>query len=518
MKKKLLQAIALLITVITVFALFACGMGDMKPMYPNATPDTGGSMDSSEDTNDEYREYEELGFILAEEYPLSSFTANVNTASYTRVRDLIQSGQSVPSDAVRAEEFINYFKYNVPEPEAGEVFGVVTEMGHTPWNEESYLLRISLKARETERKAAHYVFLMDISGSMTAYNKLPYVKRSLGYLIGSMSEYDRLTVITYSYESKVLFENKSVADAAEMISLIEKQYASGATYAYNALEQAYGLAHKYFIPGGNNRVMIATDGDFNVGPTSDDEFTELVQSLRQECIEKEQTVYLTTLGYGDGNLHDSKLDIMAQYGDGNYIYVDSIGYAETLFSEKISHLTTVAKDVKLQVDFNPALVKGYRIIGYDTRQISSDDFENDQTDGGEVGAGQRVTVLYEVIPQGSDFEIAPTGRPSGDTSTTASDFAFTFRIKYKDADREGEIITKEYAGDYGMLQNELSEDYRFLCSLTEFAMILRNSKYIGSTDITLMTSYNRIKELNSVNNDREKQELAALILSYASRL
>ena len=355
------------------------------------------------DTN-EYDDLAENSWMSVSTSPFSTFAADVYTASYAQIRINIVNGYGVDASMVRIEEMINYFNYDYEEPKGNEKFAVCTEYTDCPWNEDTQLALVSLSTEKidfSEAPDSNLVFLIDTSGSMFDSNKLPLVQQSMMMLAENLDENDRISIVTYAGSDTVVLEGESGENYYEIVSAIESLEAAGSTNASSGIETAYELAEEYFIEGGNNRVILATDGDFNVGVTSEGELEKLISK------KKESGVYLSVLGFGYGNYKDNKLETLADKGNGNYAYIDTIFEAKkALVDDMGATLVAVAKDVKLQVEFNPELVKGYRLIGYENRVMAAEDFADDTKDGGEMGAGHNVTAIYEIVPVDSDMEIS----------------------------------------------------------------------------------------------------------------
>ena len=335
-------------------------------------------------------------FFSAYEDPLSTFGVDVDTASYANMRRFLTSQQLPPPNAVRIEEFVNYFSYDYPQPAAGQPFSVNVEAANCPWHAGHQLVRIALKGKEIprdQRPASNLVFLVDVSGSMQAENKLPLVKFGLNLLTQQMTESDRVAIVTYSDSAVQRLESTNGTNKQQIHEVIDSLQAAGSTNGAAGIQLAYRAAIDHFIDGGTNRVILCTDGDFNVGVTGDDELVKMIQ-------ERARTkVFFSVFGFGMGNLKDGKLEKLADKGNGHYAYIDGQREAHKMFvDELVGTLVTIAKDVKLQVEFNPNQVGGYRLIGYENRVMASQDFNNDKKDAGEVGAGHTVTALYEIIP------------------------------------------------------------------------------------------------------------------------
>ncbi|MBQ7371517.1 MAG: von Willebrand factor type A domain-containing protein, partial [Blautia sp.] len=343
---------------------------------------------------EEYSYQEENSWMSVKTSPFSTFAADVDTASYANLRRMILRGQEIPADAVRIEEMINYFSYDYAKPQGDEPFSVTTEIAPCPWNADTELLLIGLQAKkmeQEERPASNLVFLIDVSGSMGDPDKLPLVQRSIHLLAENLGPKDRISIVTYADGDEVVLEGVSGEKQAEISAAMEDLMAGGGTNGSAGIQTAYEIAEKFFIPGGNNRIILATDGDLNIGITDEGSLTHLIKEKAKSG------VFLSVLGFGFGNLSDTNMEALADNGNGNYSYIDSVSEArKVLIDEMGATLFTVAKDVKLQVEFNPERIKGYRLIGYENRTMAAEDFSDDSKDGGEIGAGHRVTALYEI--------------------------------------------------------------------------------------------------------------------------
>ena len=378
---------------------------------------------------EEWSPIEEAGFISVRTQPFSTFAADVDTASYSSLRRKLLEplaydergwgdGEGIDNSAIRIEEMMNYFRYSYPEPEEGEKFGVTTTLNTCPWNEDALLLKVGIRAEEApvDPRGSNIVFLIDTSGSMFDFDKLPLVKRSLEILMDKLGENDRISIVTYAGSEEVVLEGASGADRDRIMEAINSLEAWGSTWGEGGINRAYEIASKYYIENGNNRVILCTDGDFNVGVSSEAGLKDLISEKRNSG------VFFSCLGFGEGNYSDTTMETLADNGNGNYFYIDCEREAERALSEEFfSTIYTVAKDTKFQIEFNPSRVKGYRLIGYENRKMAAEDFADDTKDGGEVGAGQVVTVLYEVIPVGSDYDIPEVAsRYSGTVQETGA--------------------------------------------------------------------------------------------------
>ncbi|MBQ1410405.1 MAG: VWA domain-containing protein [Oscillospiraceae bacterium] len=432
---------------------------------------------------EEYDYLPENSFQSVAANPFATFAADVDTASYSNFRRQIVNGQKVQPDSVRVEEFINYFHYDYPEPESDEPFSVSTEIAPCPWNEKTQLLSVGLQTKRLnadELPRSNLVFLIDVSGSMDSSNKLPLVQRSFLTLVETLDQNDMVSIVTYSSGERVILEGMNGSEQQKIAAAIEGLVADGCTQGDKAIQMAYEIAEQHFIDGGINRVIMATDGDFNVGITSEGELTRLIQEKAKSG------VYLSVLGYGMGNYKDNKLESMADNGNGNYAYIDTIDEARrVLVNEAGGTLFTVAKDVKLQLEFNPAQIKGYRLIGYENRVMSAADFADDSKDGGEIGAGHQITALFEIVPVDSDFEIPSVDSKYGKTETGSAEFAdelCTLNIRYK-APESSESVLQSYAVAKDAFHDTMSDNLRWAAGVAEVAMVLRDSAYKGTSSL-----------------------------------
>lgn len=459
--------------------------GECAPAdYNEAAADECAPADNAdfEQNDEEYNYISENGYTAVSSAPLSTFSADVDTASYTNVRRMIDDGMDVPPDAVRIEEFINYFDYDYTDPADGEPFAVHTELSDCPWNDETELLMVGINTKGfdavlDERPAMNLVFLIDVSGSMYDDNKLPLVQKSFSMLTDNLTAADRVSIVTYAGSDEVVLEGADGNDRKKILRAINDLEAGGSTAGAAGINTAYDIAQKYFIDGGNNRVILATDGDLNVGLSSESELTRLIEEKR------ESGVFLSVLGFGTGNYKDNRLEALADYGNGNYSYIDSEKEAKKVLVDEMSGtLFTVAKDVKFQLEFNPANVKGYRLIGYENRVMAAEDFNDDTKDAGEIGAGHSVTVLYEIVPADSKMELGESElKYASDSEGVMGDELLTVNIRYKEPEgSESKLLT--YPVNKSLYSDKMSADMNFASCVAEFGMLLRNSRYIG--DIT----------------------------------
>ncbi|MBN1587888.1 MAG: VWA domain-containing protein [Pirellulales bacterium] len=439
-------------------------------------------------------------FVTPFASPLSTFSIDVDTASYANVRRFLDQGQLPPPDAVRIEELINYFSYDYPRPEDGEPFSVNFELADCPWKSGHQLLRVGLAGREIprdKRGPSNLVFLLDVSGSMADENKLPLVKQAMRLLVDRLTEDDRVAIVTYASDTAVRLESTNATNKKAIIEAIDALAAGGCTYGSGGIQLAYQQAIRHFLPEGNNRVILATDGDLNVGVTDDDELAKLIEEKAKSG------VFLSVLGFGMGNLKDAKLEKLADRGNGHYAYVDNLREArKVLVEEMAGSLVTIAKDVKIQIEFNPARVAAYRLIGYENRKLAARDFNDDTKDAGEIGAGHTVTALYELVParepespeDGSDGE--PTLkyqkilRPTDSlTEAAANDELATVRLRYKEPEGQESRLLERTVGGTGVSFPSASSDFQFAAAVASFGMILRDSRYAGDATFAAVEQY-----------------------------
>lgn len=435
--------------------------------------------------SESYENFTENPFESAASNPVSTFSIDVDNASYTNIRRFINNGQAVPKDAVRIEEMINFFKYDYPQPTGQHPFSIHTEYTDAPWNPDHKLLRIGLKGKEipTDKlPKSNFVFLVDVSGSMDAPNKLPLLKASMKVLLDELRDDDRVSIVYYANNVGTLLEPTKAKEKQKIIDVIDKMYASGGTSGGAGLELAYQMAEKHFIKGGNNRVILATDGDFNIGKASDKEMQELIEEKRKSG------VFLTCLGFGMGNYKDSKMMTLSKKGNGNYAYIDNIQEANRFLSKEFKgSMFAIAKDVKIQIEFNPAHVQAYRLIGYEMRKLRNEDFTNDAIDAGELGSGHTVTALYEVIPTGvkSDFYNHSTDLKYTQPGTVTDKFqnelaTVKFRYKKPDGDKSMEMV-HPISKNAVNLKNA-SKDFKFATAVAWFGLKLRDSRLVSNKE------------------------------------
>jgi Ca-activated chloride channel family protein len=455
-------------------------------------------MDGWGNGSDSYTEIIENGFISAAEHPNSYFSIDANTASYPNLRGLINKGYHVPRDAVRVEEMLNYFNYDYDTPTDGSVLSLTSSLFDTPYNSETKLLSIGLSAQEVELSdvRSNLVFLIDVSGSMNSPDKLPLVQQAFMLLAESLNPEDRVSIVTYASRDSVVLSGAYGYEKEKIVASIEDLSAGGSTAGSKGIQTAYQLAEQYFIEGGNNRVILATDGDFNVGVTTQVGLQQLI------CEKRESGVYFSVFGFGSGNLKSDKMENLALKGNGVYSYIDSVREAKRALVEEIGGtLVTVAKDVKAGIVFNPEYVESYRLIGYENKLLTEDEFNDSNTDAGELGSGHTVTVVYEIVM--TDKELA-----EGDKIADVT-------VRYKpvvngDACGEEEELTLTVGTE--AYHGEMTSTDAFVSSVIEFALILRNSEYKADSDLNAL-----IERLNGIDlsDDGFKSEFRELVILYS---
>lgn len=442
-------------------------------------------------------------FMAAGTNPLSTFSIDVDQASYANVRRFIREGRLPPPDAVRIEELINYFTYDLPSPEGPDPFSVHSEVGRAPWNPAHRLVRIGIQGRTVDTEdlaASNLVFLLDVSGSMNSPNKLPLLKSALRLLVDQLRPQDQVAIVVYAGAAGVVLDPTSGGDKERILDALSRLEAGGSTAGGAGLQLAYDVARRNHLEGGNNRVILATDGDFNIGPSSDAAMVRLIEARRDEG------TFLTVLGFGTGNLQDAKMEKLADHGNGNFAYIDTALEAhKVLVSEFGGTLYTIAKDVKIQVEFNPIHVQAYRLIGYENRLLAAEDFNDDRKDAGDLGAGHTVTALYEVIPVGVEAGTLMRDRGIDDLryqddgariAAGESPELLFIKLRYKDPDeRRSRLLTHPVLDT----EQDPSVDFTFAASVAAFGMVLRDSKYGGSTDLETVLRWAR----RSVGSDLE---------------
>ena len=465
---------------------------------------------------EEYGAINEAGFVSVTTTPLSTFSIDVDTASYANVRRFLRDGLLPLADAVRIEELINYFDYRYPEPATGDPFGIVTEMADCPWAPTHQLVHIGLRSpavATAELPPNNLVFLLDVSGSMASANKLPLLKRAFSLLVAKLRPQDQISIVVYAGAAGTVLSPTSGSQKARVVASLSQLEAGGSTAGGDGIRSAYALARESFMEAGNNRVILATDGDFNVGVSSEGALIDLIEQ------ERDAGVYLTVLGFGTGNLQDSKMEQLADHGNGNYAYIDNLLEARRVLVEQMgATLLTVAKDVKLQVEFNPVHVKGYRLLGYENRRLRDEEFNDDTRDAGDLGAGHSVTAFYELIPADSDEPVPGADSLRYQQTTLSPDVAanevLTVKLRYKRPEEsESRLLVRTLMtpadGDAGP-----STAFRFAAAVAEFGLLLRDSPYQGDAAYELV--YQRA--LGALGDDEggRRSELLSLVRTAGS--
>ncbi|HEV7484776.1 MAG TPA: VWA domain-containing protein [Thermoanaerobaculia bacterium] len=437
------------------------------------------NVDATQFNTEEYGRIQENELLSVADNPLSTFSVDVDRAAYSNVRRFLRDGQRPPRDAVRIEEMVNYFTYDYPDPSGAQPFSVTTEVAACPWNERHRILLVGLQGRRmktADLPANNLTFLIDVSGSMMEPDKLPLVKEGLELLVNQLRPKDRVAIVVYAGNAGLVLPSTPGSDKGTILSAIQSLEAGGSTAGGAGIKLAYEVAKQNFIDGGNNRVILATDGDFNVGASTDGELEQLIESKRADRI------FLTVLGFGTGNIKDSKMELLADKGNGNYAYVDTLAEArKVLVSEMGATLFTIAKDVKLQIEFNPTKVASYRLIGYENRLLRKEDFNNDAKDAGDIGAGHSVTALYELVMPGDDSltgSVDPLKYQSTKV-TAASPELLTLKLRYKEPEGDTSKLLTYTVNDNHADVTAASDNLRFASSVAEFGMLLRDSKFKG---------------------------------------
>ena len=440
----------------------------------------------------DYGLFIENPFFAALDNPLSTFSIDVDTASYSILRRFINDGSFPPKDAVRIEEMVNYFTYDYPQPKAEESFSINVDIARCPWEETHRLVRIGLKGREIaqdKRGPSNLVFLLDVSDSMTPPARLPLVKQAMRLLVEKLTENDHVAIVVYAGASGLALPSTTGEHKEQILSALETLEAGGSTNGAEGIQLAYKIAADNFIKGGVNRVILATDGDFNVGVTSQGELIRLIEEKAKS------DVFLSVLGVGDDNLKDSTMQKLADKGNGNYTYLDSLDEARKVLVQQMNGtLLTIAKDVKIQVEFNPARVASYRLIGYEKRLLQKEDFNNDKIDAGEIGAGHTVTALYEVVPVGAAVSpsvpsVDPLKYGTQSDRRSNSNEMLTVKLRYKKPDsNKSELIERAVVDDGKQFANA-SADLKFAAAVAEFGMLLRNSEFKGSGTLSAVLEW-----------------------------
>ena len=487
------------------------------PMYMYSNKISGvGAVSSNTYYNpstEEYNKINENGFKNVKTDALSTFSIDVDRASYSNIRRFLNLGQKVPADAVRIEEMINYFDYDYPQPKGDHPYSISAEYSECPWQANHKLLHIGLQGKKIPMDnlpVSNIVFLLDVSGSMNEANKLPLVKSSLKLLVNNLREKDKISIVVYAGAAGIVLNPTPGNDKNKIMEAIDNLQAGGSTAGGEGIMLAYKTARENFVKGGNNRIILCTDGDFNVGVSNQNELEDLITKKR------ESGVFLTCLGFGMGNYKDNKIETLANKGNGNYAYIDNIQEAnKTLVSEFGGTMFTIAKDVKIQIEFNPSVVQAYRLVGYENRLLNNEDFKDDKKDAGEMGAGHTVTAIYEIIPVGikSEFikEVDDLKYQNAQVSAGFSKEVVTIKTRYKKPDGETGIDYNIPVANDKKELSKTSENYRFSSAVAMFGMLLRNSEFKGTS------TYERVIEIaensKGKDNDGYKAEFVRLVKS-----
>ncbi|WMX15111.1 von Willebrand factor type A domain-containing protein [Aureispira sp. CCB-E] len=451
---------------------------------------------------EEYDKINENTFKGVAQTPVSTFSIDVDNASYSNIRRYLEMDQMPLADAVRIEEMINYFDYDYPQPQGQDPFSINTEISTTPWNSEHHLIHIGLQGKDldyTDLKSSNLVFLIDASGSMSAENKLPLLKKSLKLLLSELDDKDKVAIVAYAGAAGLVLPSTPASEHEKILNALDGINSGGSTAGGQGIELAYNIAKENLIADGNNRVILATDGDFNVGVSSSSELVSLIEEKRKD------NIYLTICGFGMGNYKDGRMEQISNAGNGNYFYIDNIREAKKVFVTQMrANMFTIAKDVKIQIEFNPKMVKAYRLIGYENRLLANEDFDDDTKDAGELGAGHTVTAIYEVIlanskstqiiHQAADLKYQTTKVSGNETDL------MTVKFRYKPIQSDQSILLEQVLKNTAITNLDNSSDnYRFSAAVAGFGMLLRNSKFKGSA------TYDSVLELakGALGNDKE---------------
>ena len=465
-------------------------------------------------TYEVYGEIQENKFINAKISPLSTFSIDVDTASYSNVRNLLNYNMIPQADAIKSEEMINYFRYNYPIPTKKDVFSVTTEVGNSPFNKNNKILKIGIQGYEVPKEMApktNLVFLIDVSGSMSSEEKLPLLKESFKFMLDSLKKDDRVSMVVYASATGVVLDSVAGNDRKTIEKALDKLSSGGSTAGGAGINQAYNLAQKNFIKDGNNRVILATDGDFNVGTTSNDELEKMIVD------KKSSGIFLTVLGFGRDNLNDQRMSRLSNIGDGNYYYIDSIKEGKKVLSADLfGTIFAIAKDTKIQVEFNPTIVESYRLIGYEDRKMNNEDFKNDKKDAGDVGSGQQVTAYYEIVPKINasqpDTTIDPLKYQKNVPTVGNENEIATFKMRYK---IDGNEVANQLDKIISVGQPQINtKDFNFGLAVAAFAQKLRNSEY--SKDLTYEEILKLADENISDDKDGYKAEFIEMIKKVIS--
>ncbi len=449
----------------------------MKNNYAFASVAVPYSKQIPEANRENYKHFKDNGIKLVQSEPVSTFSIDVDTGAYSNMRRMLNQGVIPPNDAIRVEEMINYFNYDYPNPDnRKQPFSLTTELAPSPWNSDAQLLHIGIQGYEidnTTRPATNLTFLVDVSGSMNSPNKLGLLKSSFKLLTKNLRKQDRVAIVVYAGAAGTVLEPTAGDKKSKILQSLDKLTAGGSTNGAAGINLAYQITQENFIKDGINRVIIATDGDFNVGTTNFEQLKELVEQKRESGIS------LTTMGFGSGNYNDALMEQLADAGNGNYAYIDTLKETnKVLVNEMSSTLMTIAKDVKIQIEFNPLIVSQYRLIGYENRVLNNEDFNNDKIDAGEIGAGHSVTALYEVILNGDKGWVEPLKYQNTDKKQSYSDELATLKVRYKQPDAETSQLIVKTIGKNQLLKSiaNSSDNFKLSAAVAGFGQLLRGGK------------------------------------------
>ena len=502
----------------TVFLLLSCAHQIYQPYPPmelrqlDQASSTSFFEPEQKQQQEQYQHLAENTFLTTMAQPVSTFAIDVDTASYSNVRRFINNGQLPPADAVRIEELINYFSYDYAEPDADQPFSLSAEVATCPWNDQHDLVQIGLKARsisQTDLPPANLVFLIDVSGSMAA--RLPLVKAGLKLLIRQMRPEDRIAIVVYAGAAGLVLPPTSGSEQATITAALDNLQAGGSTAGGDGIQLAYATAREHFDSASNNRIILATDGDFNVGPVNQSDLYQLIEQKRQLGI------FLTVLGFGQGNLNDTTMELLADKGNGHYAYIDTLQEAKkVLVNEMGGTLFTIAKDVKIQLQFNPARVKSYRLIGYENRLLQREDFADDKKDAGELGAGHTVTALYEIVPAGKHLpkDTLNYVETSIKSAALKRDEWLTLELRYKAPNEEQSQLIRHKLSKPKNLMAHASTDMRFASAVAEFGLLLNNSSFKANASFSSVNNRARM----ALGDDPHGYRAAFIQLSQAAEL
>jgi len=486
--------------------------------YPSAVVSKDEISDdtSARHNTEEYDVIRENGFKGVKDNPLSTFSIDVDTASYSNVRRFINGNQLPPKDAVRIEEMVNYFRYSYVQPQGEDPFSVYTEISEAPWNRGNRLLMIGIQGKSLnydELKPCNFVFLIDSSGSMESPEKLPLVKKSLAMMLKGLKKTDRVAIVAYAGSAGVILPSTPASESDKILEAFESLHAGGSTAGGEGITLAYKIAKENLIKDGNNRVILCTDGDFNVGVSSTSEMVRMIEEKRKDDI------YLTICGFGMGNYKDGRMEQISKSGNGNYFYIDNVKESEKVFVKEMrANMFTIAKDVKIQVEFNPLKVKSYRLIGYENRLLAKEDFNNDKKDAGELGAGHTVTALYEIVPadsaKGDDNSIDLRYQESRIKNETASgNEIMVLKMRYKPVKEEKSRLIVKTVPDENVKFEKSSGNFHFASAVAGFGMILRDSEF--KNDLKAKDVIRIAKEAKGFDEEGYRAEFIGLVEKYS---